>query len=545
MESEEKEAAAEAAIPAGVSPLESIDRMDTESVHAVKSESEATGSREKNPSGIAVAKVGVLPEEFLQKLEGMGTVEEKLEHTLSFMKHALEGKGGHHFREFWDARKLCTEFFTQNIHPSMRVRLWAEYTDICREARVLKEMFDEESSYLVEQIEGAIEVVEAELPLFEEKGSHLPPTPEFVSCASIAKHLDRYEMLHHELTYLNSFASRIAALRKELLKTDMRYKARHKLLDRLTKLGDTLFPKRKQVISEVSALFLDDVETFVRSMPVAEMKPHALFEVREEIKRLQMVAKLLTLSTDAFGKTRVILSDCWEAIKNVLKEQRKADHEKRELFKKHREELLEEISKVEAGIAEGKISSFDAKKALHALSHKMREIPLAHQDVRMLRDKLKEVEEAVPQQAVSEVKSSGKKEEKERAAKYQMLLDQLKAVNVEDQERVAQEIFQELKECPFTRQEKLNIEKELALLRGQIIDRRLQEASQDLEGEVSKLFLSLEHLRADCKQQVDLWRKETSGSTSDFSLAMQYTDLIEEERSRLDRIEKEIERLSE
>ncbi len=489
-------------------------------------------------------KESVLPEEFLQKLASLGTVEEKLEHLLVFMQHALEIGGGHHFREFWDARKLCADLFTQDMHPSMRVRLWAQYTDICHEARLFREWFEEQSSFLSEQIEQAIGAVEAELPLFEEKGNHLPSLPELAACEAIKRHLERYEHLHHELQYLNSFASRIASLRKELLKTEMRYKSRHKLLERLSKLGDAVFPKRKQAISEVSALFLEDVEEFIRSTPCNEMRSHALFEVREEIKQLQEIAKILTLSTDAFSKTREHLSECWEAIKNILKEQKKAEHEKKELFRKSRDELFEEIKKVEKDVEEKKISSFDAKKALHDLSLKMRDVPLAHQDVRLLREMLQEAEKGVYEQAAQESKNLGKKEEKDRAIKYQSFIERLKNAledkTFEGKEEALQNLSSEMQELRLPREEKWEAEKELARLRGEILDLGIQQASKEISQEV---LLALEHLRAECKRHIDTWRKQTSGSQCDFSLAIQYTDLIEEEKERIVRIEEAIEKL--
>ena len=407
-----------------------------------------------------------LPQEFLQKIEFLGSTEEKLEYALFFMQKALQEGGGHKFREFWAARKICTDLFTQSIHPLMRTRLWAQYTDLCREARVLKNIFDEQSSFLAEQIEKAIEVVESELPVFHEKGTHLPPVPEFAASFATQKHVGKYESLYHELKYLNSFASRIGSLRKELLKTEMRMKQKHRLLDRLAKLGDSVYPKRKQAISEVSALFLADIEAFLQEYALEGLKTTALFDAREEIKKLQEVAKMLTLGTDAFSKVRESLSQFWDRIKDILKERKKVETERRELSKTHREELLQEPAK---------------------------------------------------------------KDESFRQAQFQSFMERVK------QSFSSEEAFfslgREAKDLSLPRTERLVVERELARLREEGVASCLEQAD------------ALERLLANCRQAIDMLRKETSGSTSDFTLAMQYTDLLEKERNLVLRIEEALEKL--
>lgn len=487
----------------------------------------------------------LLPGEFLEGLKALGTVEEKLEVLLSFMRRALEGGDGHHFREFWEARKLCGEFFTQPLHPLMRTRLWSQYTDICHEARVLKNLFDEQSSFVSEQIEKAIETIEAELPSFHEKGEKLPPLAELATCPSLQKHVGRYEALYHELQYLNSFASRIASLRKELLKTEMRFKQRHKLLDRLSKLGDAVFPKRKQAISEVSVLFVEDVEAFVRSIQKNAPKGPALIEAREEIKRLQGIAKELTLGTDAFTKARAMLGECWESIKEALKEKRKAEHERREAFKKHRDELLEEIAKVKGEIDGKKLNQVEAKRAIHGLQRKMREVPLSHQDVVSVREQLRELDESLSQPAVREAKSFDARDDAAHAAWFKGFLDGLKGpfeeASLEEKLCV---LSHEADEHVLSRVERLEVEEALAGLRDQVeaMRTRLFEAASD-EGLGDELF-ALERLQSESKKLIDLWRKETSGSESDFSLAMRYTDLIQRERGRMQRMQALIDELS-
>lgn len=430
-----------------------------------------------------------LPEECLQKLEALCSVEEKLEHVISFMEKSLQERGGRHFLDFWNAQKLCTGLFSQPIHPSMRTRLWEKYATLCREARTLKDLFDEESAFLSEQIEKAIEAVATELSVFEEKGSQLPPNEELLRCFSLKKHAPRYEALYQELTYLNSFASRIISLRKELITTEIRFKQKHKLLDRLDKLGNIIFPKRKQAMSEESALFVEDVEAFAQSADVEQMRTHDLFAVQDEIKCLQGVAKILTLGTDAFSRTRTCLSECWDRVKHVQRERKKAEQEKAKLVKEKKEE----------------------KPFVHGTKDEV-----------------------------------CKKVEKERATKYDELVVRLKRAgengDIDAKEEELCEISLLACEYALSRQEKHDIEKQLSGLRRRIV--QMREAQLDtLTGEaLYDVFVALEHMKAECKNRIEIWRKETSGSNSDFFIAMQYRDLIEEERAIVQGIEIAIEK---
>ena len=264
-----------------------------------------------------------LPEKFLQELAALTTPEEKLEHVIGFMQTALEGGGGHQFREFWEARRMCLDLFQLPINPTVRVHLWTRYNELCHEAKRVKELFEEQSTFVTEQIEKAIEAIATDFSELESKLASMPQIEAFMGCKTIALHLDRYQILQHELDYLNSFATRITSLRKEVVKTDMKHKHKTRLLSRLWVLGDAVFPRRKQVIADVSSLFLEDVNAFIQSTFVSELKMHELFSAREEIQHLQGVAKLLTLSTDAFTTTRLRLSECWDSIKTILTERKK------------------------------------------------------------------------------------------------------------------------------------------------------------------------------------------------------------------------------
>jgi hypothetical protein len=55
----------------------------------------------------------------------------------------------------------------------------------------------------------------------------------------------------------------------------------------------------------------------------------------------------------------------------------------------------------------------------------------------------------------------------------------------------------------------------------------------------------LEQMRNDVRAQLEAWRKASGGSGCDFSEALRYTELIEDERARLERIDSLVSRLEE
>src|SRR5207249_7647261 len=50
--------------------------------------------------------------------------EKKLELVIKFMADALAQTGSPHFRDFWEAKKLCQALFRENINSTARVHLW-------------------------------------------------------------------------------------------------------------------------------------------------------------------------------------------------------------------------------------------------------------------------------------------------------------------------------------------------------------------------------------------------------------------------------------
>src|SRR3989344_8289333 len=106
--------------------------------------------------------------EFMQSVASLATPEEKIALGLTFMRQSISQEGSPRFREFWEARKVVLAFFKENLGAVIRSKLWEEYVELTVEARRLKEILEEQSSFAIEQIDLAIQAIESDLVNFED-----------------------------------------------------------------------------------------------------------------------------------------------------------------------------------------------------------------------------------------------------------------------------------------------------------------------------------------------------------------------------------------
>src|SRR5262249_12731758 len=150
---------------------------------------------------------------------------------INFMRDCLAQEGTPNFKGFWAARTICLPFFKETLTASVRVQLWGEYIELTREGRRLKTLLDEESAFAVEQIDLAIKALEEEI-----KGYHAHLEEILSKTADIEfpgqpktleANLSLYQRLQKQLNLLNVYASKINALRKELIRTEMRIRQKN------------------------------------------------------------------------------------------------------------------------------------------------------------------------------------------------------------------------------------------------------------------------------------------------------------------------------
>ena len=479
--------------------------------------------------------------------------ERKLETVIAFMEHVLTQTGATHFKEFWDARKICLDLFKENINPTSRVTFWAKYSELCRLARQLKDILNEQSAFAAEQIEIAVASIEGEINHLTELLEKMPSVDFGVNCHTIAEHYNEYNSCQRELNLLNTYAIRTNALRKELMKTDMRVRQKNQFFERLSKLGDTIFPRRKLLIQEVSSLFINDVAHFIEIAFSHEVKTTALFDLREEIKALQSIAKVLTLNTEAFSTTRKQLSECWDSIKNVVKERRKVVSEQKVANKQHRDHFAGQLEALKSSAQSGTITTAEGNAKLEEIIKEMRATSLGRQEIRELREMVQELQEVFSSQGRLQEAAKqfeAKQREQEANARFEQIKEKLQAfVNqaadlaldlfILESERLSKEIV----EARLNRAQKQQIEKFERQVRDLIEEKRdqqlLQLSDDDREAinQLKTVLKERKERRQEIRNNITEWRKASGGSGLDFTQAIRYNELIEAEKDRLEKIE--------
>lgn len=491
-------------------------------------------------------------EAFLTELNLLTDPEAKLQRAIAFMESSLSQGGTPHFKSFWEARNLSLELFKQNINPSTRNSLWIKYSELSKEARRLREILEEQSVFAAEQIEIAIQALENDVSKNEE---YLQKSPEIefpMKSKALEPKLSYYQSIQRELNLLNAQASRINALRKELIKTEMRIRTKNKFFQRLSCIGDKVFPRRKELIKDISQHFIDDVDSFIRDNFSKEGMNDSLFYLREEIKSLQGIAKFLTLNTHSFTQTRVRLSDCWDKIKVEEKERKKVRSQQKAVFKQNYDEVHQQIQSFSQAFDAGQLSNAEANKKIDEIVAFMRRTELGRDELKSLRDALTEARKPFLDKVKSEEQErQNLEEERERQKKKRLhelaheIDHLLRSADAYDADQLYDErnaLLEKITAAPLTKLEKQDLEKSLKPLRDTIAEKKekaLLSLSEDDRQSLQKLkdlLKEKKERRQEIKNQLETYRKAKGSSGMDFEQAMSYNSQMAAEKERLDKI---------
>lgn len=485
---------------------------------------------------------------FKQAFEEQTDLEAKLQIGIDFMEASLAQGGTPHFRSFWEARRLCLSLFKENISPVLRSQLWAKYSELSKEARRLKEILDEQSAFAVEQIEIAIQALEKEISELEEKEEQ----EIFQNFPNVLKdQFSTYQSLQSRLNTLNAQASRINSLRKELLKTEMRVRHKNKFFQRLSSAGDQVFPKRKELIKQVSRQFSEDVNQFIESHFGAQGSHESLYILREEIKALQGLAKVLTLNTHSFTQTRSRLSECWDKIKVEEKERKKERAHQRTLFKQNAEIIEKEIQALKESLEKNEESLSDGQKKVENIVTQMRRVELGREELQMLREALGEVRKFIHERVKNEADERQQQElerNRQRKEKYQEFKNRVEELLSGDESQEADRLIadrdlllEQIHSSSLTKNEKQEIERLLKPVRDLITEKKekammaLSEDDRQALHQLKDILKQRKERRQEIKTQLEELRKAAGSSSLDFEKAISYKTQINEEKERLEK----------
>lgn len=476
-------------------------------------------------------------------------IETKIEKALEFMREVLTDLEKGTLKDFWGAKKLIGPLFKEKINPIKRNHLWSQYTELGDEARKLKEIKDEQSAFAVEQLEIAIVALEEDLAKYDVLIEGIPHFNFPKGSKKLSLNEREYHKVQRELQLLKTLVSRLDALRKEILSIDMRISHKNKILKRLSKLGDEIFPKRKGLIKQVSENFVNDVEAFAQSRFLGEGEGFKApyYAIRDEIKSLQSLAKHLTLNTQSFTKTRKILSECWDKIKEKEKEHRESMGERHEEQKKNYEAFLPKVEAFEQFCAkeENRVRS-KVLDASNALQEEMKGVPLLSRDhVKELKGRIQKARSGALDhidEKVKEKKNATLKEIKDLKEKLGNLIHNEKSASLEDLQKGEEEFQAAYEKLTLSQMDIHLFERQVADLKSFIFNKKEEAISkEELEGLYEERSAHLEVI----KGQMEEYRKEMGTSNLDFEKAMTYRELYDSAKIHYDSEVEALENLEE
>ncbi|WP_220017524.1 hypothetical protein [Candidatus Rhabdochlamydia oedothoracis] len=490
--------------------------------------------------------------EFLEQFHGEIHIEKKIRLSLEFMRQTLSQGSSPRFKDFWEVRKICLSLFKEDMPISIRADLWNSYIELASEAKQLKEIVDQQSAFAVEQIELAIQALEKDVADMNVVLELIADVVISEECFSLQKNRELYATIQRELQLLNALAVKINSLRKELLKTEMRIRIKNKLLERLSLCGNQVFPRRKELIKQISEQFSQDVECFVYSQfREKELTQIPGYVLRKEIKYLQQIAKVLTLNTHVFTETRVKLSTCWDEIKNYEKERKKETQEKKLLFKQGFDQVAEKIQAFVASVNE-ETSLQECDRQITEILAFIKTVLLGREEVQMLKEQLYNVKKPILEKAREAEKihtqklQEKEKEKKDRLEKLSCdlknLIQQASELSLEQitlQNKALEETFQQNR---WKQSEKQMLERLFKQVKDLINDNKektLMLLSEDDQKALAQLQIILFEKKNRCKElkdQLEQYRKLLGGSGLDFEKTIMYRELVETDKSVLKKI---------
>ncbi len=491
---------------------------------------------------------------FQEELQSLGSVEDKVRMTLSVMKEALSQEGQADFRLFWEAKNSCIVLFKEKLPAALRTALWQEYRELADEGKRLKEVVDQHAAFAAEQIQLAIDGVEKRLVALEAGQSKFDLDLE-LPCDFLKDKLQPYIQQQGLLQGYNAFAQRINELRAELIATEMKGRLKNQLFKQLSALGDKVFPRRKQLIKDVSARFREDTALFIDAGFGETGLKQPFYVLREEIKGLQGFARRLTLDPKTFAEMRKDLSECWDRVREAERERKKQRAQKKEEFQKNLDETLSEFRAVQTALEKGEASIEQALSQLDSIFHsKAKE--LGYEEKKILRQEKHEVAKPLVAKQEKEREERVEKEraqEEQRQKQAQACKDKLQqliadtALPPQQLEEEKEELEKEVAKLKLDKFSRREMEKLLRDLGDSIAERLEQRAIEqagkgDIQAakELKQVLQQKEQRRKEIKAELEKYRKLAGSSGLDFSQAMTYQELVSSEKSKLEAVDQSI-----
>lgn len=490
------------------------------------------------------------------KEAALTNLEAKVVLCLEKMQESLEQKQEPNFTQFWQAKKECVLLFKEKLPAQKRNQLWQRYLKLSNEGRVVRDFLDEEALFAIEQIELAIQDIERQYRLLEESKCAMQrefsPSPQ-----ALSKIYDSCCQLQNLIHQAQLLTIRLQELRKEVSVMSIRMKIKGKFFDRLSFVCDQLFPKRNQMIAQLSEQFFQAVTEFV-TQNFSKNNPYHLkrscYHLQNEIREIQAIAKQFSLSTQVFMETRKELSRCWDLLKEVEKEKKEDFSQLKDQSDQNAqiiEKMIEELSSEASNLSEKEVI-----EKLRGIQKEMKNLPLLKKQMAVLEKKcelLRKPFDAVREKIKEEQREKKKQEQFVEEQNVKNFLDQLVVL----QQTLNSQAVEESRFILNDLQEKLG-QLSCAQARKKVLKERLKEvggAFTLLEEKIllSDVSVSKEHQtklsavleekitqRDKVKSFLEDCRKERGKSGLNFAQALELNEKIEKGKAELQVLEQSI-----
>jgi hypothetical protein len=306
--------------------------------------------------------------------------------SISYMKSLIEGRENIDWNAFNLAKKKFLEEFKTLENNGQKQRIWKDFVEVSDAARAMKKIQEEMGEFAAEMISKALDAIDVELQDTQILSS-INHFPVFDKVSEFKAYKTKIVEKLAMVAFLNKKASQVQELRQELMKTGMRLSLKGKLFDRLSKLGDIVFPKKKELSLEIIEDFKKALLAFCQKNAKQTEGTETLFQIR----LIQGFLKSLSLKKQDFDFVKSQLDPIWKkaTVDKDMKE--KAFEEafaKSQEAKKTIEESFESLSTL---IEQNQDS--EALKLYEEIQRKFKEKTLTKTDFRVCKDKSEAIEQ--------------------------------------------------------------------------------------------------------------------------------------------------------
>ena len=441
---------------------------------------------------------------------------EEVSLPLNSMKSFIESSEHADWTVFNQSKKSFLELFKQVPNSPDKQKIWKQFVEISDSARAIRKLQEEEGQFAADMIAKALDAIEVEIsnpmsiafthPLFDKVTSFKDVKSELISALSAFK-------------YLNSKADQIQSLRDELTRTGMRLSVKGRLFDKLSLIGDKVFPVKKELGLKVIDLFNAGLEDFCQFASKQSDGSEILFQIRV----IQSFLREMNLKKASYDQIKNTLDPLWKKAV-ILKDKKNLEQQealaKSEALKKTFEESFATIKELAALNKDE-----EALKIYDSLLLKLKDKQILKPDYRALRGEL----EDVSQPLFDRIK----------------MQNELKNAKVKEQASILDEKKQSLLTVltdSLAIDEKKNALDELVSLNLNLDEfYRFNYTYYVALTAQAKTSEELEDIYFEIKKIQDALRSSLAASAMDFSLIMNLSDVHEDIKTLLSEIVKKVE----